>query len=94
MQSCPALRLWWLVEPGVLMVTPYQTYGYSWQLSQVAAATAAWAVALPFMFIGANEVKTVGEWHISQAMPTVGMCVAAEGAVGEAPARSGVVFGW
>jgi hypothetical protein len=46
------------------------------------------------MFMPANEVKTVGEWHRSQAMPTTGTWVAAEGAVGEPPAASGVVFGW
>ena len=93
-QSWPAARPWWLVEPGVLIVTPYQTYGYSWQLSQVAAPTAVCAAVLPFMFMPTKEVNTVAEWHFSQLMPTVGTWVEADGAVGEPPAASGVTFGW
>jgi hypothetical protein len=46
------------------------------------------------MFIGANDVNVEGEWHFSQVMPTVGTCVADEGAVGDPPEASGVVFGW
>jgi hypothetical protein len=45
------------------------------------------------MFMPANDVKTVGEWHFSQAMPTAGMCVLDEGAVGDPPAASGITFG-
>ena len=42
----------------------------------------------------AKDVKTVGEWHLSQPMPTVGTCVEADGVVGDPPVASGVVFGW
>jgi hypothetical protein len=46
------------------------------------------------MFMPANEVNTVGEWHFSQATPTAGTWVCDEGVVGEPPAASGIVFGW
>jgi len=46
------------------------------------------------MFMPANDVNALGEWHFSQAMPTEGTCVADDGTVGEPPAASGVVFGW
>jgi hypothetical protein len=45
------------------------------------------------MFIPANDVKTVAEWHFSQAMPRTGTCVAEDGAVGEPPGANGVAFG-
>ena len=94
MQSCPGWRPWWFVDPGVLIVTPNHWYGYSWQLSHVAEPTAVCAAVLPFMFMPANDVKFVGEWHRSHAMPTAGTCVCGEGVVGDPPEASGGVFGW
>ena len=95
MQSWPALRPWWPTAL-VTMLTPNHWYAGgppSWQVMQVSAPTAVWAVVLPCMFMPANDVNTAAEWHFSHVMPTVGMCVDGEGAVGEPPARSGVVFG-
>jgi hypothetical protein len=45
------------------------------------------------MFIPVNEVKTLGEWHFSQAMPAAGTWVEDDGAVGEPPASSGIILG-
>jgi hypothetical protein len=46
------------------------------------------------MVVPENVVNTVFEWHISQAMPATGTWVAALDVVGNAPAASGIIFGW
>ena len=74
-------------------MTPNQVYPPSWHLMQ-GVPTAWCAGVLPFMFTLEKAVNVVGEWHSSQVMPTVGTCVAVDGAVGDPPAASGVVLGW
>src|SRR5664279_523306 len=68
MQSWPGVRRWWFADPGVLIVTPYQTYGYSWQLSHVAAATCESCHEYPYVWYGVT-IKTPGSANHHRRTP-------------------------